>query len=249
MRRSCMHLRLVYLFLTILTHIAISSLRFPSQRAFLIIDPLNEYNNQEVAAATCEKFDIRLETMWSRSTATRLISAYGNDENITKDIAPNPTEGDIKLWLMNHNLSRSDIIGILCESDTGLRVAEEMSCMLNLVTSNNINEARRDKYMMQNALRDNNMDYIKQILTDDWNSGLDFIQSLVTTNSTPFPIVIKPCRGSASVGVHKANNIEEASIMFNSILGIPGYANGTISDAGIINFIKFSFMILKFFII
>ena len=47
-------------------------------------------------------------------------------------------------------------------------------------------------------------------------------------------MVIKPSRGSASKNVYKCEDSKQSRMMFERILGIPGYANGTISDAVLI---------------
>lgn len=141
----------------------------------------------------------------------------------------------------NSNANSDDVIGVLCESDCGLRVSELASSELKLPSSNHINEGRRDKYIMQENLKtylnkinndnDNSLrrkyDVLQQILTDDWESAKSFILKL----NDPSNCVIKPSRGSASLGVYRATSIDEAKIIFEKSLGNPGYANGTISDA------------------
>lgn len=138
------------------------------------------------------------------------------------------------------------IIGTLCESDCGLRISELVSNKLNVKTSNGEFEPRRDKYQMQERLKkhldvindDINNNYkrkyhvLEQILTEDWKLAKSFIQNLKDYNDDDsFNCVIKPSRGSASLGVFKANNMNEANEIFHKSLGNPGYANGTISDA------------------
>eukprot|EP00597_Dinobryon_sp_UTEXLB2267_P000335 CAMPEP_0170072938 /NCGR_PEP_ID=MMETSP0019_2-20121128/10460_1 /TAXON_ID=98059 /ORGANISM="Dinobryon sp., Strain UTEXLB2267" /LENGTH=483 /DNA_ID=CAMNT_0010282177 /DNA_START=226 /DNA_END=1677 /DNA_ORIENTATION=+ len=136
-----------------------------------------------------------------------------------------------------------DILGVVCESDTGLRVSEQYSFDLDLSTSNGVNEGRRDKYMMQEQLKQyflststskpspSRPPYIRQVLTDQWSEAKAFLLSLEESGEFPNACVIKPSRGAASVGVSKATNIEDAEKQFNLLLGTPGYANGTVSDA------------------
>jgi biotin carboxylase len=114
---------------------------------------------------------------------------------------------------------------VLCETDTGLRTAELLAATLELPSSNGVNEARRDKYMMQQALAAAGLPHIRQVLTENWTEVEAFIKN------TGFPIVIKPCRGSASRNVSKCENKQSAQKVFELLLGYPGYANGTLSDA------------------
>lgn len=140
-----------------------------------------------------------------------------------------------------HNL---DVLAVVSESDTGLRVAEQFANDLGLCTSNGINEGRRDKYIMQEQLKIHFSakeksssssqpapPYIRQILTDDWKEAKAFLQNLSVArqadpDSFPDACVIKPSRGAASVGVSKATNWKDAEAQFRSLLGTPGYANG-----------------------
>lgn len=150
------------------------------------------------------------------------------------------------------NCFSQSILAVVSESDTGLRVAEQLSHNLQLQTSNGVNEGRRDKYMMQEQLKRRILSnqplkektknfrllpsYIRQVLTDNWDEAREFLQSLAAdgnvsdTSSCPFPraCVIKPSRGAASVGVSKATNWMDAERQFRALLGTPGYANGTV---------------------
>ena len=120
-----------------------------------------------------------------------------------------------------------DIVGILCETDVGLRTAEYLSSTLELSTSNGVDEARRDKYIMMETLKEKGVNYIKQILTDQWIEAEAFIKNTLGG----YPVVMKPARGSGSRDVYKCNNASHALPIFTSLLGKPGYANGTKTDA------------------
>lgn len=142
-----------------------------------------------------------------------------------------------------------DVLGVVCESDTGLRLSEQCSFDLSLSTSNGVNEGRRDKYMMQEQLKhffkstsvDNitsssvadfstppsSPPFVRQILTDKWSEAKSFLLSLEESGVFPAACVIKPSRGAASVGVSKATHMEGAEKQFKALLGTPGYANGT----------------------
>ena len=52
---------------------------------------------------------------------------------------------------------------------------EAFSTTLKLRTSNGINEARRDKFMMQCALADAGVPCIRQLLTDSWEDAHKFL--------------------------------------------------------------------------
>ena len=92
---------------------------------------------------------------------------------------------------------------------------ESLKHYLNTI-NNDINVGLRRKY-----------EVLQQVLTDDWNEAKMFLSNLKDTSTC----VIKPSRGSASLDVYKATNIDEAKTIFENSLGNPGYANGTISNA------------------
>ena len=131
-----------------------------------------------------------------------------------------------------------EVCGVLCASDTGLAISELFAARVMSTRYNhkNIqNEARRDKYLQQCALQQHNIRSIRQVLTDSLQTALEFYDSLPSSepsiDGNSKIAVVKPVRGSASTHVYKCNSTEELIIAFNKVLGKPGYANNTISDA------------------
>jgi hypothetical protein len=167
-------------------------------------------------------------------------------KNIARQFPSLTTQEDSTIKIADHLFP--SIVAVVSESDTGLRVAEQIAHDLHVRTSNGVNEGRRDKYMMQEQLKRHIIgkqkepkisrplpsSYIRQILTDNWNEAREFLTSLAADgpvldeSSSPFPpaCVIKPSRGAASVGVSKATNWMDAERHFRALLGTPGYANG-----------------------
>ena len=93
------------------------------------------------------------------------------------------------------------------------------------------NEARRDKYMQMEVLKSKGVLTMRQILTDDEYEALDFYDNISISDNKGAIVVIKPTRGSASVAVSKCSSKATLLEAFRRTLGIPGYANGTASDA------------------
>jgi len=142
---------------------------------FIFVDPLNEYGSTEVVLQRCKDYNVDCIPMYSPTTAKNLINNLINnvddDETIEEKIrnikeSTYPNDGqDISTWLSNNwkkrvsssdyepivdnddssNVNSEDIIGVLCESDCGLRVSELASSELKLPSSNGIYEGRRDK--------------------------------------------------------------------------------------------------------
>jgi hypothetical protein len=102
--------------------------------------------------------------------------------------------------------------------------------LLALPTANAVNEARRDKYLMQEAvaaelarratttLPPSGMGKvpfgrpIRQVLTDTWPVAEAFLRALPSFDAATGAVdcVIKPCRGSASLGVFRAASLAHA---------------------------------------
>jgi len=194
--------------------------------AIILVDPLDEFGNSAEFQDACKENGVQCLTMWSKHTSRAVIGTIGN----VIDVCPSNLydENECLLWLAKHNITnRNQVIGVISETDTGLRTSELFSVWANINSTNGENECRRDKYMMMEALKKSGISYINQCLTDKWDEALAFISSLPRTH----PVVVKPSRGAASALVSKCDNLQDANKVFENLLGTPGYANGTISDA------------------
>jgi hypothetical protein len=153
--------------------------------------------------------------LFSPSTATRLLAGdLDAEQSAYIQAATYSAHMDLSayagVWLG----------GVLCESDTGLSTAERFLARLGLAP---VVEARRDKYMQQEALGRAGVRRVRQVLTDDWAQARAFIESLAapapstySTTATATPVslsapapapgvtvVVKPARGSGSAGVSR----------------------------------------------
>lgn len=208
-----------------------------SQNCFIFVDPLDDFECTSRAVQACEERDVSLLKMWSSPIAKGLKqnALSTNDLEVFEALSTSscPFPGPLSSWIVQNlkqigeDVHNVNILGVLCESDIGLATAEKVQESLSLPTSNNFVEGRRDKYIMQELLKRRSLTSVRQVLTDDW----DLVQSFLESLERPFPCVIKPARGAASVGVSKAHTLEEAKQQFHALLGTPGFANGTVSDA------------------
>ena len=133
---------------------------------FLIVDPLGEFGNSERFVEKCKELDIRVQPLWCRHTARNM-----NLES--KEVCPARLrdQNECIQWLLDNSIpDKSHVLGVVSETDTGLRTSELFSSCLGLSTSNGELEARRDKFMMVEALRRNNLPHIQQCLTDNWGN-------------------------------------------------------------------------------
>ncbi len=126
-----------------------------------------------------------------------------------------------KTYIYNDNfselLSKLENYNIKCVisgSEAGVCLADKLNFTLNLHSSNSIHlsRARRDKYLMQKALSDNNIKAIKQIVSSDLGEIINFF------NQIDSPIVIKPLSSSDAEGVAFCNNISTIETAFYNII-------------------------------
>jgi len=100
-------------------------------------------------------------------------------------------QGDLQELL--NQLNHYEIKGIIPGSETGVLLADELTEVLNLPTSNGTKAslARRDKYEMVNQLAKNNVKHAKSFKSNKLSEILDCAKQW-----NRYPIVIKPLSGS-----------------------------------------------------
>ncbi|CAM9721217.1 unnamed protein product [Discosporangium mesarthrocarpum] len=139
------------------------------------------------------------------------------------------------------------IVAVLCESDAGLATAERLSSALLGSRFGGVEEARRNKFLMNEAVRSKGLTAARQATTGDWGEAQAFIQSILNTSSSSsdsggnrggqtqpgtcadvrgaIPVVVKPLRGCGSGGVCLCHGMEEAKKAFLEVLGAPKYGS------------------------
>ena len=230
----------IFYFITFLTHL--SSLSFNTQigdikkRNLVLIDPDPDdpYGIvTQVEGYLENNFGnfIQGKALYSPTFAKELFDNY----DLTNDEINEIKENEFNINGLERDFE--DICGVLCVSDTGLKTREIFSktYFKSNVGEGGIDykEARRDKYLQMEALKMNNVRTMRQILTDDEDEALQFYNHVGANNvdGEEGIVVVKPARGSASVAVSKCASRSVLLDKFRSTLGVPGYANGTVSDA------------------
>lgn len=113
-------------------------------------------------------------------------------------------------------LSPYNIKCIIPGSEAGVQLADKLNHALEMTNANTIQHslARRDKYLMQELLKQHNVPSIPHILSNDLPSILNWIDS-----SIGYPVVIKPISSSDAEGVYFCSSSKEVKIGFNKIIG------------------------------
>lgn len=121
-----------------------------------------------------------------------------------------PLPGEEAEWAKESLGEGWDLCAVLCGSDGGLADAERLQHALLPERSNGINPARRDKYLMNEALRAGNLPAARQCAPASWAEAEAFLRD---TMGSRYPVVVKPRRGQASVLVGLADSEEQAKHM------------------------------------
>ena len=153
----------------------------------------------------------------SAAAAAAILQAKGaaDDEELRMRVLERmvPEPGEEASWAED-SLGLSDgtlqLMAVLCGSDGGLSDAERLQHVLLPERSNGINAARRDKYLMNEAVRAAGLAAPLQCTPRSWEEAQDFLRNRLGSR---FPIVVKPRRGQASVLVGLAHTEQQAQHM------------------------------------
>jgi hypothetical protein len=221
----------------------------------IFVDPLDDFGASTTVRETCAVQGLRVVNMWSPQVAQKILDhaaahdgasplAHVDVDDVVAGTAPPlDTPEDVATWLDRRGVvgGAAAVLGVVCESDVGLRTAETAAALLDLPTANAVNEARRDKYLMQEAVAAELARRaeaarppsdvgplgrpIRQVLTDTWPVAEAFLRALPSFDAATGAVdcVIKPCRGSASLGVFRAASLAGAQKVpsLSSYVGYP----------------------------
>jgi hypothetical protein len=212
-------------FLTLVsTMVMLGSSFKPGSTCIVLVDPIDDWGSSAKVIEKASEMGINVAKIYSSDMARAIQKnakkEYGEEE--MAEVAASTYQSTEKL---RADLEGSNPLGILCESDTGLSLAESIGADL-LPTVYNRLEARRDKFLQQSTLRSAGLDSVQQVLTSNWDEARAFFESHANEG-----VVIKPPRGSASIGVAFAASLSEAEAHFNALLSSPdnpGFSNNTV---------------------
>jgi hypothetical protein len=139
------------------------------KRALLLMDVFSDYHGlylshraKEVyGAATVIVFSDYMKGYFQKEQSD------GLDQRMTMCM---PTINEKEGWCQQ--LEGCKLVAISCESDSGLADAEQLAVLLDLLHHNGVNEARRNKYLMLEAVGTAGLSVVKQQLWQNYGRGL-----------------------------------------------------------------------------
>jgi len=188
--------------------LAPAALAAPTGAALIYCDPVGYFRE------ACEARGVLLVRLWSTPYAAMLSEDLEDAEEraaIQRGCAP--AAGEEAAWAESA-LSGMAITGVLCGSDAGLATAERLQHALVPARTNGLVPARRDKYLMHEALRTAGLAAARQSVVRSWEEARSFLSTL----PPPLRVVLKPRRGHAGLRVGLASSEPQARHMVETLL-------------------------------
>jgi len=206
--------------------LVVEGLSRPRRPFIVLVDPVDDFGTATRIEERVLGDEVELVRVYSEGIS-RLLKLEGMSSEQSADLEEQTVRSVDEALLKD--LPSELCLGVLCESDTGLRLAEELGSAI-LPRLYNSRSSRRDKFMQQAELKAAGLRSIRTLLTENWEEARAFL-TLTSGDMVGRPCVLKPSRGSASVGVTKASTLTEAETQFRSLLVSPfnlGFSNGTL---------------------
>ena len=163
---------------------------------------------------------------------TRYIYQVEKEEGHLSSRLPDLTnEEEVEAWksLIPSNM---EICGVYCESDSGLDDAERLGVALGLYPKchDGVNEARRNKYLMNRKVGEAGLDVVKQKLCKTIEEAELFAETLglkEEANNSSSMIVVKPVRGVASDDVYLCTDLPSLRSAFRNVMQSAVFGSAT----------------------
>lgn len=142
------------------------------KRAVILMDRFAEYHGMYLQHMALEVYGVAVVHVVSS-----YIRGYFVQELGERPPPPLPsTKDEIKDWIDAIGVDRLE--AVICESDAGLAEAELFGVHLKVAKHNGINEGRRNKYLMNEAMKRAGLKVVKQRLCKTLQEAQDFAAGL-----------------------------------------------------------------------
>lgn len=118
------------------------------------------------------------------------------------------TKDDIKMWLDSIPF---DIVGIICESDSGLDDAEKLGVAIGLCPERHdgYNKARRDKFLMNQVVGDHGLRVVRQQFCSTLDEALAFAHDDLNVPSTDSSATTSSIPSSPEINIERNKRDDE----------------------------------------
>jgi biotin carboxylase len=137
--------------------------------------------------------------------------------------APSLRRGDFEAMLVHEGdlaetaarLRELAPCAVIAGCETGVALSDRLSEALGLRTNGSrLCAARRNKYLMIEAIRAHGLEAAQQMVTHDIDAALSW-----TRDTCPFPVIVKPLCSAGTDGVSLCRSAEDVRVAFGAIFG------------------------------
>jgi len=205
------------------------------KKAIIIMDGFSPYHGQYLAHMAHRIYGAAVIFILSDFMARYLYQVQQSTDHLSSRMPDLDNGNEVEAWL-SELPSELQICGIYCESDSGLDDAEKLGVALGLYPRchDGINEARRDKYLMNEMVgKVGRLDVVQQkscgtlVEAEEFAIRLGLGEETASDSgngndgeSSPL-VVVKPLRGVASDDVHLCSDLPSLREAFSKILQSP----------------------------
>jgi hypothetical protein len=234
----------------------------PRQKVLVLMDVFCDYHGLFLAAKARDVYGVVTIPVYSDYMRGYFLHLHPDDrpENIDEVLSmamPSSLE-EVQEWCskldnefdgmllggaQSVNGKLYELVGVVCDSDSGLANAEQLADWLNVTTKNpgGVREERRNKYLMIESIRSAGIPTVQQKLCTTREEAVEFATALLgldanssgpltgnnsssSRSSNSFEesrnkVVIKPVRGCASDDVYLCHDVDSVISAFDRIYG------------------------------
>lgn len=146
-------------------------------RGIVIVDNFSPYHGNYLSRMALEAYGAGVVSALSIYVTGYLFQEKGMTEHLTSRLPDMDSLEDVERWT---NGIPFEIVGIICESDSGLDDAERLGEALGLYPDRHdgFNPARRDKFLMNEACQRAGLRVVRQKMCGSLEEALDFAREL-----------------------------------------------------------------------
>jgi hypothetical protein len=208
------------------------------RRALILMDTFSEYHGHFLAHRAKTVYGVAIILVFSdyMQGFFETTQAPGPELDELLSMCMPSTSDEVDLWyrLLQEEMGDGpcQLVGLSCESDSGLEAAERFAVSLGprLLHHNGMNPARRHKYLMNQVVGNAGLSVVRQSLCRTVEEARAFAESelkrnpseqdtIESSSSSPRRVVVKPIRGVGSDDVHLCTSIESVQEAFEKIHG------------------------------
>ncbi len=203
-----------------------ASPREARMKALIVMDGFSPYHGQYIAHAARQNHGTAVIHVLSDFMTRYLFEVQGQNDHLSCRLPDLDKGEDVEAWT-SLLPSSIEIVGIYCESDSGLEDAEKLGAALKLYPKchDGVSNARRDKYLMNKVVSEvGGLDVVKQKSCCTIEEAEAFAIKLglgENERDDGCHVVVKPRRGVASDDVYLCSDLPALRKAFRKILSSP----------------------------